>query len=255
MSKRIMLTVSYDGTRYHGWQIQDGQVTVESVLNEELSRLLGENIEIIGASRTDAGVHAMGNVAVFDTESRIPPEKISYALNNSLPEDIIIQSSREVPSDFHPRKTDCNKTYEYKIWNADFIQPFNRRYTHFVHRDIDVDAMKAACGAFIGEHDFTSFCSVKTQVMDHVRTIYSLEVIPDEKDSRLITIRVKGNGFLYNMVRIIAGTLIEIGEGRKEPDCIAGIIEKKDRYAAGPTAPAKGLTLVEIRYPELEKED
>ena len=132
--KRIMIVVAYEGTKYCGWQSQPNQITVEEVINRELSRLLNEKIEIIGASRTDSGVHAMGNVAVFDTETRIPAEKICYALNVSLPEDIVVQSSREVPLDFHPRHCDSIKTYEYKIWNADFIQPFNRKYTHFVYK-------------------------------------------------------------------------------------------------------------------------
>lgn len=245
---RVMLVVAYEGTKYCGWQVQPNQITVEEVLNRELSRLLGEEIQVIGASRTDSGVHAMGNVAVFDTETRIPPEKICYALNRSLPEDIVIQSSREVPDNFHPRHCDCAKTYEYRIWNADFIQPFNRKYTHFVFKKLDIEAMRKAAQDFVGTHDFTSFCSTKAQVMEHVRTIYSVEIL---EENQLITIRIRGNGFLYNMVRIIAGTLIKIGMHEMPENCISSILKEKNREAAGPTAPAQGLMLVGIEYPSL----
>ncbi|MBO5353368.1 MAG: tRNA pseudouridine(38-40) synthase TruA [Lachnospiraceae bacterium] len=248
--KRIMIVVAYEGTKYCGWQSQPNQITVEEVINRELSRLLGEKIEVIGASRTDSGVHAMGNVAVFDTETRIPPEKICYALNRSLPEDIVIQSSREVPLDFHPRHCDSYKTYEYKIWNADFIQPFNRKYTHFVYKNLNVEAMRQAAQDFLGTHCFTSFCSTHTQVQDHVRTIYSLDII---KEDHLITIRIRGNGFLYNMVRIIAGTLIKIGMNEMPENCIPSILEAENREAAGPTAPAQGLMLIGIEYPHLKE--
>ncbi len=248
--KRIMLVVAYEGTKYCGWQSQPNQITVEEVLNLELSRLLGETIEVIGASRTDSGVHAMGNVAVFDTETKIPPEKICYALNRSLPEDIVVQSSCEVLPEFHPRHCDSVKTYEYKIWNADFIQPFNRKYTYFVYKSLDVEAMQKAATDFLGTHCFTSVCSTHTQVQDHVRTIYSLNII---KEGHLITIRIRGNGFLYNMVRIIAGTLIKIGMHEIPENSVPSILEAENREAAGPTAPAQGLTLVEIEYPHLKK--
>lgn len=246
--KRILLVVAYEGTKYCGWQVQPNQITVEEVLNRELSRLLGEEIEVIGASRTDSGVHAMGNVAVFDTNTRIPAEKICYAVNRSLPEDIVVQSSREVPECFHPRHCDSFKTYEYRIWNADFIQPFNRKYTHFVYRELDTEAMQRAAEQLLGTHDFTSFCSVKTQVQDHVRTIYQAEV---KRDGKLVTFRVRGNGFLYNMVRIIAGTLIKVGMHELPENCISSILEAKNREAAGPTAPAQGLMLIGIEYPDL----
>lgn len=246
--KRILLVVAYEGTKYCGWQVQPNQITVEGVLNRELSGLLGEEIEVIGASRTDSGVHAMGNVAVFDTNTKIPAEKICYAINRSLPEDIVVQSSREVPERFHPRHCDSFKTYEYRIWNADFIQPFNRKYTHFVYQELDTDAMQRAAEQLLGVHDFTSFCSVKTQVQDHVRTIYQAEV---RRDGKLVTLRIRGNGFLYNMVRIIAGTLIKVGMHELSENCISSILEAKNREAAGPTAPAQGLMLIGIEYPDL----
>lgn len=240
-----MLRVAYDGTNYCGWQVQPNAVTIEGVLNRELSALLGEDIIVIGASRTDSGVHALGNVAVFDTNTRIPAEKISYALNQRLPEDIVIQESKEVSQEFHPRHCDTRKTYEYHIYNARFPMPLRRNYTHFVYYDLDVAAMQKAADLLVGEHDFVSFCSTNTQVKDTVRTIYSLDVIQAEHE---IVLRIRGNGFLYNMVRIIAGTLIQVGNHLCEPEKITTMLEAMDRSQAGPTAPAKGLTLVEIEY-------
>jgi tRNA pseudouridine38-40 synthase len=243
--KRVMLEVAYDGTKYCGWQIQDNGETIAGVLTCELERLLGEKILLIGASRTDAGVHAMGNICVFDTESRIPGEKFCYALNRSLPEDIVIQRSCEVPMSFHPRKRKCRKTYEYRIWNADFIQPFNRKYTYFVYKKLDTDKMREAASYITGTHDFTSFCSIHTVVPDHVRTIYSTDVITE---GNLITVRITGNGFLYNMVRIIAGTLVRVGLGDYGPEKVKEILESRNRENAGPTAPPQGLTLMKIEY-------
>ncbi len=243
--KRVMLEVAYDGTRYSGWQIQQNSETVAGVLTKELSRLLNEDIQIIGASRTDAGVHAMGNIGVFDTESEIPADKFCYVLNRSLPEDIVIQRSCEVNPDFHPRKIKCRKTYEYRIWNADFIQPFNRKYTHFVYKKLNADKMREAAAYIVGTHDFTSFCSIHTVIPDHVRTIYEADVSAEDN---LITFRITGNGFLYNMVRIIAGTLIQVGLGERQPESVKDILESLDREKAGPTAPAKGLTLMRIVY-------
>ena len=248
--KRIKLVTAYDGTNYHGSQIQNNGETIEGVLKAELSSLLKEEINLIGASRTDAGVHARGNVFVFDTESRIPPEKFSYALNARLPEDIRVQDSCEVPSDFHPRHQDTVKTYEYRVLNRKLPLPEYRLYAHFTYETLDVDKMNEACRHFIGEHDFASFCAAGSQVESTVREIYDLHV---EKAGDLLTISVTGNGFLYNMVRIIAGTLLKVGGGHILPEEIPGIIEAKDRKEAGPTAPAKGLTLVQIRYPEYEK--
>ena len=243
--KRVELIVAYDGTHYCGWQIQPNGITIEEVLNRELSRLLKEPITVDGASRTDSGVHALGNIAVFDTESRMPAEKISYALNQSLPEDIRIQGSREVPLNFHPRKCNSIKTYEYQILNREFALPTSRLYSYFYHVPLDVERMRAGAAWLVGEHDFCSFCSAKGQAKDTVRTIYSLEV---EKKGDLITIRITGNGFLYNMVRIIAGSLIEVGRGFRDPEWIREVLEARDRTLAGRRAPAEGLTLVKYQY-------
>lgn len=296
MTRRILLRVAYNGTNYHGWQLQPNAATIEGELNRALCALTGEEIVVTGASRTDAGVHALGNVAVFDTTSRIPAEKFSYALNQRLPEDIVIQSSKQVADDFHPRHCDCRKTYEYDILNRTFPLPAYRNTAYFLYGTLDIEAMRRACQAFLGEHDFASFCAAGAQVQTTVRTIYSLEVecrplteagtpVPPASGEavnaaagksgeqvqqtqpasgetairaagganagsadQLLTIRVKGNGFLYNMVRIIAGTLVEVGRGHIKPEEVAGIIAAKDRAKAGPTAPARGLRLVEIEY-------
>ena len=247
MKKRIKLVVAYDGTAYHGWQVQPNAVTVEGVLNEKLTELLGEEITVTGASRTDAGVHSLGNVAVFDTETRIPADKISYALNQRLPEDIVVQDSAEVASDFHPRFCDSKKTYEYRILNRRFPIPTLRRDTYFYYRPLDVAAMQKAAEYLVGEHDFKSFCTVGAQVDTTVRTLYALTVTRDED---VIKIRVTGNGFLYNMVRILAGTLISVGIHEREPEDMTRILAACDRTAAGPTAPECGLTMVGIRYDE-----
>ncbi len=247
--KRVMLIIAYDGTNYCGWQMQPNGKTIEEIINEELTSLLKEEIIVIGASRTDSGVHALGNVAVFDTNTQIPAEKLSYALNQRLPKDIVIQESKEVPADFHPRFCNSKKTYQYQILNKKFPLPTQRLYTHFVYYPLQLDKMIQATEYLVGEHDFKSFCSTRTQVTDTVRTIYSLEV---EKIDDIINITISGNGFLYNMVRIIVGTLIKVGLGVYPPTHVKEILEKKDRLAAGPKAPAQGLTLKGIEYPDLE---
>lgn len=243
--KRVRLTVAYDGTNYHGWQVQNNGITIESELNRCLTQLLGEPIEVIGASRTDAGVHALGNIAVFDTENPMPAEKISYALNQRLPEDIRIQHSEEVPTDWHPRHCESCKTYEYRIYCSEFPMPVKRLYAYFTYWSLDVNRMQEAASYLEGEHDFKSFCQTNAQVESTVRTIYSVEV---EEQGKELVIRVCGNGFLYNMVRIIAGTLMEVGRGRMQPEDMVSILEARDRAAAGPTAPAHGLTLVKYEF-------
>ena len=283
-----MLTVAFDGTNYSGWQIQPNKDTIEGVLNRELSRLLNEDIKVIGASRTDSGVHAEGAVCVFDTESRIPGEKFSYAINQTLPEDIRIRNSKEVDITFHPRKVNSRKTYRYRIRHDEFPNPLDQRYAYHVYTKLDIDAMNKACEFIKGKHDFKAFCSAHTDVDTTVRTVYDvhIDVTPDKKllqmsglmrtagraENRpdmcpcgagdneaktttstriirpeIIDIYVTGNGFLYNMVRIIAGTLIEVGQGKIKPEDIPGILESCDRENAGPTAPAKGLTLMGYR--------
>ena len=279
--KRILLTVAYDGTGYSGFQAQkSGVPTIERELNRALTELTGVETEVSGASRTDAGVHALCNLAVFDTESRIPPEKFANALNVRLPEQICVQNSREVPADFHPRFCDTVKTYDYVIYNAPFPSPRKKRYTHYSYTPFDVEKMRDAAQYLVGEHDFKSFCSIHTQAQTTTRTITEIEVIerpceeeqtaervaamipPFDMDNdsgtdpgparrtvspREIVIRVSGTGFLYNMVRIIAGTLMEAGRGALAPEQVKVILNACDRSKAGPTAPPEGLTLVRYR--------
>ncbi len=246
--KRVLLVVAYDGTNYCGWQVQPNGITIEGELNRCLSELLGEEIKVIGASRTDSGVHALGNIAVFDTTARMPAEKFTYALNQRLPEDIRIQKSCQVEADFHPRHCDSKKTYEYRIYNADFPMPLKRLYSHFTYVPLDEGKMQEAAKYLVGEQDFKSFCAAAAVVETTVRTIYEASVFREGKE---IVIRISGSGFLYNMVRIIAGTLMEVGRGNLEPVQVKDIIEKCDRSFAGPTAPACGLTLYKYEFPDI----
>lgn len=244
--KRYKLVVTYDGTNYCGWQIQKTGITIEEILNKHLSQLLKEDIVVIGASRTDSGVHSLGNVAVFDSNTRIPGDKICYAINQRLPADIRVEESYEVPMNFHPRHCDTIKTYEYKILNRTMPSPVFRLYSYFVYRHLDVEAMQQAVRYIVGEHDFKSFCTKGSQVETTIRTIYTLLVYKDEED--MIHIKISGNGFLYNMVRIIVGTLVKVGLGDYSPEHVKDIVEAKDRSKAGPKVPPEGLTLVKIEY-------
>lgn len=243
--RRIKLIVAYDGTEYSGWQIQPEAPTIEMYLDKAICELTGENVHVTGASRTDAGVHAYGNVAVFDTESTIPGDRFTFALNRFLPDSIVIQDSWEVVGDFHPRHCNTRKTYEYRILNTAVPLPQKRNFTWHVAGSIDIEKMREAAAYIVGEHDFKSFCCVRTQAESTVRTIYSLEVLQEGSE---IIIRIKGNGFLYNMVRIITGTLIQVGKKRFRPEYVKQMLEAKDRTVAGQTAPPQGLTLVGIEY-------
>lgn len=243
--KRVKIVVAYDGTNYCGWQVQPNGLSVQEVLEKHLSDLLCEEIRITGASRTDAGVHALGNVAAFNTSARMAADRISFAMNTRLPADIRIQESAEVPMEFHPRFANTVKTYEYRIFNRKFPDPTKRLYSFFYHYPLDVEKMQRAASYLVGEHDFKSFCTAKPEVTNTVRTVYSLDL---KREDDMITLRIRGNGFLYNMVRIITGTLIHVGGGFLEPEDIPKILEAKDRGAAGETARPEGLTLVKIEY-------
>lgn len=247
---RVMLRVAYDGTNYCGWQLQPNAVTIEGELNKALTELLGEEIQVTGTSRTDAGVHALGNAAVFDTVTRIPAEKICLALNARLPKDIVVQESSQVPDDFHPRRCVSKKIYEYKILSRNRPLPLLRFCSYYTRQGFDVEKMQAAGQLFVGEHDFRGFCSIKTQTLTTVRRIHDLQVQEEKlpQGGSLITIQVSGSGFLYNMVRIIAGTLMEAGSDRRSMETIEKALITGERTLAGPTAPACGLTLVEIQF-------
>ena len=244
---RIRLRIAYDGTGYCGFQCQTNGVAVQDVLNDALSDLFGMPVRTIGASRTDAGVHAEGNVAVFDMETRIAPSKIAFALNARLPEDIRITESCAVPDDWHPRYRNTVKTYEYRILNRVHPDPLSRRTEMHYYYPLDADKMNRAASYLVGEHDFASFCAAGTSAKSTIRTIYRAEV---KREGDRVIFSVTGNGFLYNMVRIIAGTLLEIGGGKYPAEHMREILEARDRSAAGPTAVAKGLVLMEILYPD-----
>lgn len=265
--KRFKLIVAYDGTNYCGWQVQPGVPTIEGELNKALTKLTGEEIQVIGASRTDAGVHACGNVAVFDSVTPIPGERLLFALNSCLPEDIRIIDSRQVVDDFHPRYCDTRKTYEYHIHTGRILLPIRRLYSHWLPRHLDVVAMNEAGQYLVGTHDFKSFCAARTQVKTTVRTVLGIAVEQQENNlcmaetdigqrtgssdtgfSQDIIIRVEGEGFLYNMVRIISGTLIKVGLHDWPPEYVKEILESRDRTRAGETVPAKGLFLKKIEY-------
>lgn len=243
--RRIKMVLAYDGSNYCGWQLQTNGITVEEVLRKALLELLKEPVAVIGASRTDAGVHAEGNVAVVDTASPMAPDKICLALNQRLPEDIRVLSSEEVPPDWHPRKQNCTKTYEYRIMNRRIAMPTRRLYSYFCYVSLDVDSMRQGASYLVGTHDFKSFCTARKEAEDTVRTIYE---IPIRQEGDMITIQVRGSGFLYHMVRIIAGTLMKVGMGVYPPEHVKEILKARNRQAAGPTAPARGLTLMGIEY-------
>ena len=239
--RKILLRIAYDGSAYHGWQKQDNADTVEGRMYTALSELCPE-AELCGGSRTDAGVHARDNVVLCITpdEFRIPADKLPMALNRRLPGDICVCSGEERNADFELRGAPCRKTYEYRILNTAMPDPMRRLYCAHVSFPLDENIMAEGAAHLVGEHDFTSFSSVHAQVQTRVRTIFSAEV---ERHGDEILIRVCGNGFLYNMVRIIAGTLVELGRGACAAEDIKRMLDAKDRQAAGPTAVPEGLCL------------
>ena len=244
--RRIKLIVAYDGTNYCGWQVQPNGPSIQSTLQAAIEDLVGEKIMLTGASRTDSGVHALGQVAVFDTnKDNIADWKFAMAINQRLSKDIVVQSSEEVAADFHPRYQNVTKTYKYKILNRRYALPNERFDSCFVPQNIDFEAMREAAAVLVGKHDFRNFCSMKTDVESTVRTVYSLNL---EKEDDMIVMTITGDGFLYNMVRIITGALLKVGFHQKTAADLKAALESEKRLIAGPTAPAHGLTLVEIHY-------
>jgi tRNA pseudouridine38-40 synthase len=252
--RNLRFVVSYDGTSYAGFQTQPDGNTVQDRIEAAIRKLTGEEVKIIASGRTDAGVHARGQVFNFTTHSSIPLERWCLALNSRLPKDIVVLRADEVPPEFHSRRSAKKKTYCYTIRTGRFPDVFQRAYQYHHYAPLDIEAMRHALAYLVGEHDFTSFCSVKTTVESRVRTIYEarLEYVPDtgieHDNSGVIRIFLTGNGFLYNMVRIIVGTLIEIGEGKRSAQEMQEILEGKDRNLAGPTAVAHGLMLWSVDY-------
>lgn len=244
-SMKILIRIAYDGSNYFGWQRQKDFISVQQKVEEALSALLKQYISIRGSSRTDTGVHAMAQGAVFEADTTIPMDKFPLALNSFLPKDIVVWSAQKVDENFHPQYSVTDKTYEYKIQNSEFRNPTLYNYTDFVRYKLNIDDMQKACKYFVGEHDFSAFCASGAQSKTTVRTIYSLTVT---KDKDMVCIRVRGNGFLYNMVRIIVGTLVEVGRGKIKPENVSDIILSKDRARAGKTMAPNGLSLVEVNY-------
>ena len=243
--RNIKLTIKYDGTAYHGWQSQKNAVTVQDVVENAILKMTGARPRLIGCSRTDTGVHAEHFVCNFGSETRIPCEKLPLALNAHLPDDIVCTLAEDVAEDFHSRYSAKKKRYTYYIQNSRFPDVFKINYAWHYQYPLDVDAMQKAAQAFLGEHDFIGFAASGFTVKTTVRTIYDIDV---EKNGDLIKISVMGNGFLYNMVRIIAGTLAFVGCGKINADEMSDIIDSCDRKRAGITAPPEGLYLTEVFY-------
>lgn len=248
---RIRLIIQYDGTDYVGWQTQPNGIAVQQKIEEELHRITGEDITLHASGRTDSGVHARAQVAHFDTDSRISEDKFAYALNAYLPEDIRIIYSGSAEN-FHARFDVKKKHYRYQIWNAAHMDPFMKNTALHVHSFLDVEKMNAAAKLILGEHDFKAFKSVGVELKSTVREIFSSSW---KQEGALITYDVSGSGFMYNMVRILVGTMIEIGKGQREKESILEALEKGERDLLGATAPAKGLFLYRVEYPNFDTED
>ncbi len=252
----VLFTISYKGTNYSGWQVQPKKQTIQGEIESVLERLFNEKVEVVGSGRTDAGVHALGAKANallnadflskhFSKNGKLDFVKFRDAINQLLPKNIQILSIKRVPITFNARFLAKKKTYEYKLQNGGILSPFDSETTVLVRQKLDIDAMITASKCLIGEHDFTSFCSAQTQTNDHIRTIYDIKIT---KKSNKILIDITGNGFLYNMVRIIVGTLVEIGLKKKNASEMKTILSSKDRSKAGKTFPALALFLKKVVY-------
>ncbi|HHV30754.1 tRNA pseudouridine(38-40) synthase TruA [Acetivibrio mesophilus] len=244
--KNMKMILQYDGSRYQGWQrLGDSDRTIQGKIEKVLSVMTGEDIEVIGSGRTDAGVHAIRQVANFHTESSMVPEAMLDYCYRYLPEDIVVLDMQEVDKMFHSRYNAKAKKYLYRIWNDRFHNPFYRKYACHIPNCLDIDSMRQAARFLIGEHDYTSFTTLKSKKKSKVRRVYSIDI---EIKDKIIDIIFYGNGFLYNMVRIMTGTLIEVGLGKISPDAMENILSGKDRSLAGYTAPSNGLFLYEVEY-------
>lgn len=239
----IKILIEYEGTNFSGWQKQPGLSTIQGEIENALQIISGKQIQVFASGRTDAGVHALAQVANFAFDTKIPAQRIKNALNHYLPDEIRVLVSEEVEEGFHARFTAKRKTYLYRIQTGGVKRPFERNISYYVRGDLDLDKMRTAAEFFVGEHDFSAFKSEGSSAQNFVRNIYSLTIT---KNHDVIEIEITGNGFLYNMVRIIAGTLIEIGKGKSYN--ISKILASKDREEAGPTAPARGLFLKRVEY-------
>lgn len=244
--RNIKLIIQYDGTRYKGWQrLGDSQMTIQGKIEDVLSKMTGEDIEIFGSGRTDAGVHALNQVANFKTNCKMTNNEILDYCYRYLPDDIVVKKVERASEKFHARYNVASKKYLYRIWNHKYHDPFMRKYIAHIPETLNLVNMRKAATCLVGEHDFSSFTTAKSKKKSRVRKVFAIDIT---KDDNIIEIMVEGSGFLHNMVRIIVGTLIEVGLGRMKPEEVSKILNKKDRGLAGPTAPAKGLLLYDVEY-------
>ena len=243
--RNIKLTLRFDGANYHGWQIQPNAVTVQGLVSQAVSKITKENIKVFGCSRTDSKVHANYYVASFKTESTVPSERLPYALNSLLPDDIVCTGAEDVAEDFHAITSVIKKTYMYKVENSKIKNPFNARHVWHYSGKLDFEKMCIAAEFFKGTHDFLGFAAAGFTAKTTVRTIFDISLT---KEDDIISIAITGDGFLYNMVRIITGTLVWVGTGKINPSDIPKIIESKKRENAGITAPPDGLYLWGVEY-------
>ncbi len=244
--RNIKLVIEYDGKEFNGWQKQPNKLNIQGTIEKAIEAITKEKVELMASGRTDAGVHALGQVANFKTNSNIPIDKFAIAINSNLKKSIIIKSAEEVDEKFHSRLSCKKKTYRYIINNSKYGTAIYRNLETCIKEKLDIEKMKEAVKYFEGEHDFKAFKASGTSSKSSVRTIYKAEVI--EKENDRIYVELTGNGFLYNMVRIIVGTLVEVGMGKIEPQDIKGIIDSKDRKNAGKTLPPQGLYLLRVEY-------
>lgn len=243
--RNIKLLIEYDGTNYSGWQRQKNAVSIQGTIEKAIFKITGEKVDLIGASRTDAGVHAKEYVANFNTETKIPDDRIKNALNSKLPRDIVIIDSCEVDLDFHARYNSVGKRYSYTILNRNQPPALNRYYLYHYRRPLNVELMRIGAKYFVGKHDFAAFRNTGSSQKTSVRTILKLDV---EQKGDIIIFYISADGFLYNMARIIVGTLVNVGIGKIKPEDIINIMESKDRINAGKAAPAGGLCLEKVFY-------
>lgn len=247
--RRIKLVIEYDGSDFHGWQVQENAHSVQGEVERAIYKITGEKTRVTGASRTDTGVHAFGQVAHFDTASKIPPDKFAVVLNTVLPPEVSVISSEEVPANFHARFSSCGKIYEYRVLNRPIRSPILAKRAWHIREPLDLEAMQLAAPKFIGKHDFSSFCASGHSVITFERIITASGW---QRDGECLVYRVSGNGFLYNMVRIMTGTMVEIGLKKRPPEDIDALLDEKNRNKAGITAPPQGLYLVKVHYPDGE---
>jgi tRNA pseudouridine38-40 synthase len=244
--RNIKLIIEYDGNAYHGWQIQPGLRTIQGVMREKITQITQADVNLIGAGRTDAGVHALGQVANFKTENKIACKALQRGLNGLLAPDIVITAAEEVDEEFHARFSAHSKVYEYRILNQPYPSAIERRYTWFIHHGLDIDAMRGCAAALVGSHDFASFRASGDESRHSIREVFRLEI--GRRAGNLLTMTIEANAFLREMVRSIVGTLVDVGQEKTSSEEFLEVFQARDRRRAGMTAPAHGLFLAEVKY-------